>query len=312
VGLLHSALLNGIVVAIVAHALIGASLVWDKVLLQRKGTQNLVAYVFWLGAISVFGLLLIPFGFRMPPWRIAGVAFLAGAADMAASYFYYAALKAGEASDELAAMGGFAPVATALLSVPFLRSPLGGQFLGFALMTAGGFLMFFAEKKPLRQMLPGILAASFCFGLTNVLQKIAFNRAGFISGYVLFTIGTTAGSLALLIPPSWRRQIFEESEEAPPASRFWYMVNRFSAGVGSFLVVFAVSRTRPALVEAISGLRYVVIFAGAFAITRWKPAWFREDFSRRVLVAKAVATSLILAGLILVGMSGGNTAAGPT
>jgi drug/metabolite transporter (DMT)-like permease len=311
VGFLHSALLNGIIAAVAAHALIGASLVWDKVLLQRKGTQNLVAYVFWLGAISVFGLLLIPFGFHMPPWPTAGVAFLAGAADMAASFFYYAALKSGEASDELAAMGGFAPVATALLSIPFLRSSLGGQFPGFALMTAGGFLMFFAEKKPLRQMLPGILAASLCFGLTNVLQKMAFNQAGFVSGYVLFTIGTTAGSLALLIPPSWRRQIFQESEEAPPSSRFWYMVNRFSAGVGSFLVVFAVSRTRPALVEAISGLRYVIIFAGAFVITKWKPAWFREDFSRRVLVAKAAATSLILAGLVLVGMSGGDTAGGP-
>jgi hypothetical protein len=208
-------------------------------------------------------------------------------------------------------MGGFAPVATALLSIPFLRSPLGNHTTGFILMTTGGFVMFFAEKKPLRQMLPGIAAASICFGLTNVLQKITFNGSDFISGYVFFTIGTTAAALALLIPPSWRRQIFQESEEAPPRSRFWYMVNRFSAGVGSFLVVFAVSRTRPALVEAISGVRYVVIFIGAFAITKMKPSWFREDFSRRVLVAKVLATSLILAGLVLAGMEGASTAAGP-
>jgi hypothetical protein len=184
----------------------------------------------------------------MPPWRIAGIGFSAGVLDLIASCFYYAALKAGQASDELAAMGGFAPVATALLSIPFLRSPLGNHVLGFILLTAGGFVMFAAERKPMRQMLPGIAAASLCFGMTNVLQKITFNGANFVSGYVFFTLGTTAGALALLIPPSWRRQIFEESEEAPPRSRFWYMVNRFSAGVGSFLVVFAVSRTRPAVV----------------------------------------------------------------
>jgi hypothetical protein len=89
------------------------------------------------------------------------------------------------------------------------------------------------------------------------------------------------------------------------------MVNRFSAGIGSFLVVFAVSRTRPALVEAISGVRYVVIFIGAYAITRLKPSWFSEDFSRWALVAKLAATSLILAGLVLAGMEGATTTSGP-
>ncbi len=104
---------NGVLIAIIAHGLIGISLVWDKVLLQRKGTQNLVSYVFWLGAISIFGLVLIPFGFKMPHPRVAGLGFAAGVLDLIASYFYVWALKSGEASEELAAMGGFAPVATA-------------------------------------------------------------------------------------------------------------------------------------------------------------------------------------------------------
>lgn len=309
---LESIFLNGVLIAIVAHGLTGVSLVWDKVLLQRQGTQNLIAYVFWLGVISVFGLILIAFGFRMPSLKIAGIAFSAGLLDLIASYFYYAALKAGEASDELTAMGGFTPVATVLLSIPLLRSPLGGHLIGFALMTAGGFVMFFAEKRPLGVMLPKLLIASSCFGLTNVLQKMAFNGTGFISGYVFFTMGTTVGALALLIPPSWRKQVFEKSEDAPPKSKFWYMVNRFMAGVGSFLVVFAVSRTRPALVEAISGVRYVIIFFGAYAITKFRPEWFTEDFSKWTLTAKAAATALILAGLVVVALGGGNVAGGPS
>jgi len=56
---------NGIFLAIIAHSLIGASLVWDKVL-RRPETRNLLSYVFWLGFISVFGLVLMPFGFHMP------------------------------------------------------------------------------------------------------------------------------------------------------------------------------------------------------------------------------------------------------
>ena len=77
-------------IAIIAHGLIGISLVWDKVLLKRRGTQNLFSYVFWLGAVSIFGLLLIPFGYRRPSFQVIAIAFGAGAIDLAASFFYYA------------------------------------------------------------------------------------------------------------------------------------------------------------------------------------------------------------------------------
>src|SRR5579875_12470 len=264
--------LNGLLIAVIAHGLIGISLVWDKVLLQRRETQNLLSYVFWLGAISIFGLLLAPFGFHFPQWQYGAIGFAAGVLDLIASYFYYSALKAGEASEELAATGGF--------------------------------IMFFAEKTPLRKMLPRVIMASGCFGLTTVLQKIVFDHEQFVTGFVFFTLGTFAGSVALLVPPSWRRQILEHSGKATPRSKFWYMVNRFLAGVGSFLVTFAVSRTSPALVTAISGVRYAVIFIGAYLITMWKPEWFREDFRKWVLTAKVVATCLVAAGLAVVGIHG--------
>lgn len=310
-GILKSAALNGVLIATLAHALVGISLVWDKVLLNRPLTKNLSAYVFWLGAISIFGLALIPFGFIIPPLSWAALGFVAGLLDLIASYFYYWALKAGEASDELAAMGGFAPVATALIAIPLLNEPIGGQLLGFALMTVGGFIMFFAEKRPLKTMLPKIVLAAAGFGLMNVLQKIVFNHVNFVTGYVFFTLGTTAGALLMLVPPSWRREIFEYSEEAPPKSKLWYMVNRFTAGVGSFLCVYAVSLANPALVEAISGVRYVVVFIGAYSITKLMPDWFKEDFRPRVLIAKVSATALVVAGLVITGLRGGQSGGGP-
>ncbi len=301
---------NGILIAIIAHGLVGLSLVWDKILLKRKGMQDLASYIFWLGAISIFGLILIPFGFHMPSLQTAGIAFAAGICDLVASWFYYSALKAGEASEELAAMGGFTPVATVALSIPLLGLNLKGGLIGFAVMTLGGFVMFFAEKLPLSKMLPRVIAAAAFFGMTGVLQKLAFNQAQFVSGYVFFCLGTFGGAIALLLRPLWRKQIFKDSEEAPPRSKAGYMMNRFVAGVGSFLVVFAVSRTAPSLVEAISGVRYVVIFIGAYLITSFRPSWFKEDFTRRALIVKIVGTSLVVAGLILVGLAGGHAGAG--
>ena len=299
-------MLNGALIAIVAHGLIGLSLVWDKILLKRKGTRDLSFYVFWLGAISIFALVLIPFGFRMPTARIAVLALVAGFCDLMATWAYYAALKSGEASEEMAATGGFTPLATVLLSIPLLGVHIAG-LAGFAIMTSGGFVMFFAEKMPLRRVLPTVITAAVLFGLTDVLQKLAFNGTNFVSGYVFFSIGTFAGSMMLLLYPTWRRQIFKGSEEAPPRSKIGYGINRLMAGVGSFLVVFAISRTSPSMVEAISGVRYVVIFVAAYAITRWRPVWFREDFTRRALLVKALGTGLVVAGLILAGLHG-NTA----
>ncbi|HEX4230164.1 MAG TPA: EamA family transporter [Bryobacteraceae bacterium] len=298
---------NGILIALIAHGLIGISLVWDKVLLKRKGTQNLLAYVFWLGVISIFGVVLVFFGFKWPTYKLAALAFTAGLLDLIASFFYYSALKSGEASDELAAMGGFGPVLTALISIPLLKTTIGGDLAGFILLTLGGFTMFFAEKVPLRKMLPKIVLAAGGFGLMNVIQKIVFNNTNFVSGYVFFTLGTFFGSIALLIPPSWRRQIFETSEEVQPTSKFWYMFNRFLAGIGSFLVVYALSHTSPSLVQAISGARYAIIFLGAYMITQFRPSWFREDFTGRALVAKVAGTCLVIAGLVLVGLHGGET-----
>jgi drug/metabolite transporter (DMT)-like permease len=295
---------NGIFVAIIAHGLIGATLVWDKVLLRQPETRNLFAYVFWLGFISIFGLVLIPFGFQMPKPPVAALAFGAGLLQMAAMFFYYGALKAGEASQTLAIMGGFSPVATALISIPLLGNPIGGRAVltGFLLLVAGGFVMFLSEKTDIGKVLPNVLLASVSYGLVNVLQKMAFDQTNFVSGYVLFTLGTFTGSLILLIPASWRRQIFQKQQKGKPQNWFWYFVNRFLNGLGSFLVFYAISLISPALVDAITGLRYVVIFAVSYALSVLWPKWLREDFSGTVLFGKTIATALVVAGLVLVGL----------
>ncbi len=298
---------NGILVAIIAHGLIGATLVWDKVLLRRPETRNLFSYVFWLGFISIFGLVLIPFGFRMPGAPVIALAFGAGLLHMAAMFFYYAALKAGEASQMLAIMGGFSPVATALISIPLLGNPIGGRAAlgGFFLLVMGGFVMFISEKTKVSKVLPNVLLASASYGLVNVLQKLAFDRTNFVSGYVFFTLGTFTGALLLLVRAPWRRQIFQKYQKNEPQNWLWYFVNRFLNRLGSFLVFYAISLTSPALVDAITGLRYVIIFAASYGLTVLRPRWLREDFSGAVLLGKSIATALVVAGLVLIGLHGG-------
>jgi drug/metabolite transporter (DMT)-like permease len=248
--------------------------------------------------MSIFGVILAFFGFHIPTPSIALLAFASGALQLPAIYFYYAALKRGEASETLAVMGGFSPAATALISALLLEKPFPARdWLAFGLMVGGGFVMFGAERFRFRQLLPPVLAASSLYGVVNVTQKIAFNHTNFVSGYVFFTLGTFAGSLCLLVRRSWRQQIFENTGRAEPRSRALYFTNRFVNGLGSFLVFYAISLTYPAMVEAISAVRYVVIFLGAYLL-------LRENFRGPILLAKLAATALIIAGLILAAGSG--------
>jgi uncharacterized membrane protein len=302
---------NGVFIAITAHGLIGVSLLWDKILLKRPGTQNLFSYVFWLGSMSVFGVLLVPFGYNAPSLRLIVIAFAAGVIHLCGIFFYYAALKRGEASETLAIMGGFSPVVTAGIAFALLSKQMTGhQLIGFALMTAGGFVMFFSEKFPLRKLLPPVLLASGLLALVNVLEKVVYDQINFVSGYVWFTIGTFAGALLLLVRRTWRKQIFSETKQDKPRNRFWYFVNRFISGVGSFLIFYAISLAYPALVDSISGVRYAIIFVGALLLTKLKPDWLKEDFRPFEMTMKAVATCLVVAGLVLVGISGGNKSGG--
>jgi drug/metabolite transporter (DMT)-like permease len=165
-------------------------------------------------------------------------------------------------------------------------------------------VMFVSEKTDIAKVLPNTLLASVSYGLVNVLQKRAFDQTNFVSGYVLFTLGTFTGALLLLTRASWRRQIFKKHERSGPRNWFWYFINRFLNGLGSFLVFYAISLTRPALVDAITGLRYVIIFGVSYGVTVLRPRWLREDFSGTALFGKSLATAFVVAGLVLVGLHG--------
>ena len=172
--------------------------------------------------------------------------------------------------------------------------------------------MFFSEALNVKLVFPLTLAAAGTFGLSSVMQKVAFDRTNFVSAYVVFTFGTFAGALFLLIRPSWRDQIFHASEEASPRSKELYFLNRFISGIGSFLIFLAISRASPAIVDAISGLRYVLVFGGVYFVGKYHPRWLKEEYHGWPLKAKIIATALVVAGLVLVGLSGQAGAPGPT
>jgi drug/metabolite transporter (DMT)-like permease len=295
--------MTGIIVAFIAQIFIGASLVFDKVLLKSKATAATLTYVFWIGILEGSAALLIPFGFHFPALNIVLLSLLTGAIYLAALFSYYLALKFGEASQSLAIVGGFTPIATLLFSNLLLLSPLNiAQKIAFCFLVAGGFALFLSEKINFRKILPWVLLSSVLFGLSNVLGKIVFNNADFVSGFVMLKASTLIAALLLLLIPAWRDKIVFHAKIAPVAHKFFYFVNRLLAGAGSVLIFYAISLTHPAIVDAISGSRYVIIFILALLFTKIKPAWLKEKFGLHATIWKTVATLLIVIGLSGLGL----------
>jgi hypothetical protein len=107
-----------------------------------------------------------------------------------------------------------------------------------------------------------------------------------------------------LVRKRWREDIFAQAEHAERKRKISYFSNRIMAGVGSLLIFLAISETHPAIVEAISGLRYVIVFLGAYLVTKFRPQWLTEDFTPWGIAAKTIATALVVTGLFLSGFAG--------
>lgn len=75
-------------------------------------------------------------------------------------------------------------------------------------------------------------------------------------------------------------------------------MNRFAAGVGSFLIFYAISLTHPAVVSAIAGVRSGTIFFLALILTKFRPKWLKESFRGWQRLTKAGATLLVIAGVV--------------
>lgn len=274
-----------LLVALIGQIFIGASAVFDKVLLKRIVPRPL-QYSFGFGILAVLVLLLVPFGFQIPPLWIVPVALLAGFLFFTAVFLAFEALKHTQASETLLAVGGLSPIFTLLASYIVLGNELSvGEWTAFGLLAAGSLLFSFRHYFGL------IFVASVFFGFGNAFHKLVFNHTNFITGLVLVQMGIFLSAAFLLIFPNLRKKIFTKSAERP-RSILLFISNRILGAAGTFLLTIAIFLAHPALVDVTAGFRYLIIFAIAFWI-------LKEQVRGWILAERLMGIGLVLSGLIV-------------
>ena len=314
-----------VTLAILAYFLSAIVGIIDKILLADFIAKPKL-YAFYIGAVSIFALGLIPFGFVLPSWHLMFLAFLSGGIWVFAVLAFFEALNKYEASRVISAIGAMLPLFTLGFSYLFLVilgkpiKPLGpARIIAFILLVLGGFLISWDDKKGFNfASLKFSFLSAVLFALSYVTSKIVYLEQPFISGLIWLRIGSFLASLLFIFPKSIRKDIFlttseiihqfkrklrkEHKETAKVGVVSLFLFNQLIGGGAGFLQnlsMYLAPMSYLAFIYALEGIKYVFLLIFTL-IMSWKiPKILYEKLSRPIISQKVIAILIIAAGLAI-------------
>ncbi len=297
-------------IAFLAYFLIALNLTLDKIIL-KKALPSPVVYCFYVGLMSIFGVVFAPFGrfWFGPEAALAGI--LVGAVFMAAIYLMYKALFSCEASRVGPIIGALTPIFVAFFSFFILGEVLNGRsFLAFLLLVVGGLAIAidFRDKESFdfrsrrnQKLFRNVILSALIFGLYYVLLKSVFNEQNFIAGLVWTRVGAFLATFLLLIPARNRRLIFQKTKKTGIASGGLVILNKTMSGIAFALLNYAISLGNVAIVNAMQGLQYIFLLFLVVLFSKFYPKILNEETDKFALFQKGFAVILIFSGLFMIG-----------
>ena len=300
-----------ITVALLGYFFNAVAAIFDKYLLADRIKAPAV-YAFYVSLFSLCVLIFILYGFGFFGWQSTAIAFLSGVIFLYALVALYTAIKRHEIS-RVAPLVGTVTSLTAfvvvILSGSLQNLPV---FFALILLIGGGLLISF--DLPLRKgehvpFLP-LATAGIGMGISLLLLKQGYEESNFVSGLIWSRLGMFAGGLSLLLVPVFRRQILGQAKETmtepkrATSTGMYFVLSKTCAGIGAFLIAYAISLGSVSFVQALSGMQYVFLLMLALPLSLRFPQIFGERLYFWDWFQKIGAIVLIGAGLWLSATSG--------
>ncbi len=295
--------MNWIAIVLAGHFLNALAFLMDKFLLSSKRIPSPFVYAFFIGALGILALVLIPFGVVIPSSVEVIRALVAGATFILALVFFFAGLKENEASRVVPLTGGFVPAFTFVLAYFFLGERLGQtEILAFAALVLGGVLITLERKgKGSVKGYAYAVIAAFLFAVSFVITKQVYLEQSFISGFVWSRIGGFLAALSFLLIPSARYGIFHQpKQKGTGTTAVLFFTGQAAGAFGFVLVNYAISLASVSLVNAMQGVQYAFLLIMVILLSKKFPRVLSERLTRGVLVQKITAIVLISVGIGLI------------
>jgi len=290
-----------IFVAIIAYLAFAVNGVMDKFLL-RQSIPEPVVYTFFTAMLGAVVVVLIPFGFFVPPLPTVILAFVSGLTFLAALFCLFSSLKRNDASRVLPTVGALNPLFAFVFSYWLLAERLEPvQVTGIAFLVVG--MLAVSDDthvtKQERHWFAYAFTAAVFFSLSFTIARMVFLQAGFITGLIWKQFGFVLGGLALLFIPAVRKKIFYRSARVRTERKFLFLVSQTAGVSGGLLQNYAISLGSVTIVNALQGVQFIFLFFLTYLLSRLTTV-LREDFSKKEIVRKLGGIILLGLGLIFI------------
>lgn len=318
-------------VALIAYFLNAVAMTVDKTLLKKSGIENPIVYTFNIAALgSVLLFFVIPFVFFWPSPFVIFVSLIAGAVWVWGLVLMFKALAKDEATRVISAIGGLTPIFVIILAVYILEEKFSfNQTSGCVLLIIGAFLMsldfqahgaFSWLKKKLgfggnldlphiRRALFLALPSAALFGASDVLTKVVFSNTSFWNGFIWVRFGSFLAVLMLLFSAKNRRDIWQSFKKSRQGKKqnaaqkkigLRFLFGQAAGGISALLKGYAIFLGSVALVNALAGLQYAIVFILVVILSKTAPKLLKEKLTREIVIQKVIAIIIIAVGLYLI------------
>jgi len=295
-----------LIVTILAYFFLAVAAFGDKFLLTGGGISNPKVYTFYVGILSLFVIIFIPFGFFLPNFRQIVLSFFVGTIFILGLYLYYSAVKEFEVSRIVPAVGGIIPILTFFFMYVFSWGEAVfsiKETISFSLLVFGSILIVIEKSKNIfGKPFLFSLAAAFYFSLYFVLAKLIYDSLTFINGFIWIRLGSFFVALMFLFFKEVREKIFIKNEILKLKTTGLFIGNQIIGGSGTILQNWAVSLAPVvyiAFINALQGIQYVFLLIFTIFFSLKFPQILKEGFSKEIIFQKIIAILLIGGGLIL-------------
>lgn len=291
-------------ISIIAYALNAGSIIIDKILLTKSLPSPFV-YAFYINIMGLLVIALIPFGVIFS-FSIIIMSTLSGVTFVIALLFLFQSLKFGEASVVAPVVGSLNPTFTLLIGWLFFGDVLNNiQLSAFLVLIIGTLILtselWLTKLKLNTQLLTMVLSGLF-FAISYIFLKDIFTTSNFVTGLVLTRLTGGFFVLLFLLIPNIRKQIFHSDlsqNNFANHTTFLLISGQSMSAVSGLMLSFAISLQKPALVNSLFGVQYIVILLVAIVMYKKHRLILGETLTKSVIIRKLIGVIIISFGLYL-------------
>jgi drug/metabolite transporter (DMT)-like permease len=294
-----------LIISVLGYFLLAFEGVFSKFLLTGK-VKDWKLYSFYVGLLSLNGIIFAPFGIIWRGWLLIGISLLSGVVFYLGLIFLYKALQSSSASRVYFLFGAIVTSGTLLWEHLLMGQSFSvREFLGvFFLLLGGMFISFKIYKLKFFSNYKNAFWAGFLVSFALVLLKYAFDNQNFVTGYVFSRLGIFVSAMALLFSPAFRvivKKNFSKQERKNQRGNFLGVIMaKTVAGVGTLLVNFAISLGSVTLVNALVSVQYLFTFLLATVLGIYFKDHLQEKLTFSNVIFKAMGVVAVIVGVVLV------------